>query len=451
MRIVHSLSFRLALIYAGLFCLSVAVLLGLYYWISVHAPLNAVKTQVRAESEAAARTYILDGPAALRRGLEARASRTDARMAFHAFVSGDGRVVTANLPGWPRYVGNEWRRFEADIYRDGDESDHEALVMDRRFEDGARLLIGRDIEDIDDLEERLIEAAYWILLGTVLLGVLGGVLMSRAIGKRVEAINVAARTVIAGDLSGRVVTRGSGDDFDRLGETFNLMLARIEELVESVRRVSDSVAHELRTPLARLLVGLEALAGEKEEDRRSRLQREATDEARRLRRIFDALLRIARIESGRHSTDIRPVDLAELVADAAEFHQPDADAKGIRLDVRSAADLTVMGDADLLFQAASNLIDNALKYTPAGGEVAVSVERRGPEIILSVSDSGIGISAEDRERVTERFYRGEAARRFPGEGLGLSVVAAVAAQHRAGLQIGERRPGTCVQLIFPVQ
>lgn len=451
MRILQSLSFRLALIYVALFGLSVAALLAFYFWISVRAPLEAVQTRVQGEADAYARVYILDGADALVRGLEARAVRLDDRMPFHAFLDPEGRVLSSNLPSWPAYAGRRWLWIEADIYADGDETDHEAIVLDRRFDDGARLLIGRDVEDIDDLREQLVAAAWWMLAGTMLLGVVGGALMSRAIGRRIETINRAARTVIAGDLSGRVVTRGSGDDFDRLGETLNLMLARIEELVESVRRVSDSVAHELRTPLMRMLVGLEELAEEKDEDRRRQLAEEAIEEARRLHRLFDALLRIARIESGRHRARTEPVALDRLVADAVEFHQPEADARGRRLHLGTVDAGTVSGDPDLLFQAVSNLIDNAVKYTPSGGEIIVSVEGEGQQIRLSVCDDGIGIPAAERSRVTQRFFRGEGTSGIPGAGLGLSLTSAVAALHQARLEFPDRDRGTRADMIFPRQ
>lgn len=450
MRILHSLSFRLALTYVALLCLSLVTLLGVYYWVSAYAPMEEVKAEVAAESADMAQIYRTQGIAALMQALDVRAARLDVRKPFHVLIDSKGHVRTANLPSWPVYKESAWLRIEADIYRDGDESDHEALVWDQAFDDGARLMLGKDIEDIDEVEEQLRAAATWILPSALILGILGGALMSRTISNRLEAINSAARTVIAGDLSGRVLLRGSGDDFDRLGETLNVMLSRIEELLEAIRRVSDSVAHELRTPLARLLVSLEEMA-EPGADQREALLKEATGEARRLQRVFDALLRIARIESGRHEDQPQPVALAQLVEDAVEFYQPDAESKAITL--RAAADeapITLQGDPHLLFQALVNLIDNALKYTPRDGEVLVGVARQGADAVLYVSDTGIGIADGDRERLTERFYRADAAYGVPGEGLGLSLVAAVVARHGGSLQFLGQERGTRVELRFPI-
>lgn len=448
MRLVHSLSFRLAMLYVGLFCGSMAALLGLYYWLNVHAPLEAAKQQVDADARAMAQIYILDGGTVLAPRLEARTAALSHRKAFHAFIDRDGRVVTSNLPSWPKAVTPGWLRFEADLYHDGEENDHEALVLDRKFGDGARLLIGRDIEDIDDSEEQIRSTAAWMIGGTLLLGLFGGVLMSGAIHKRIDAVNSAARQVISGDLSRRIELRGTGDDFDRLGETLNLMLARIEALVEAVRRVSDNVAHELRTPLQRLLSDLEELQSVEDPQRQRLLCAQAIDAAHGLHRIFDMLLRIARIESGGRASEERSVDLGTLAEDAADSYRFDAEDKGIRLKTEIDPGLTVTGDPDMIFQALSNLIENALKYVPEGSEVVVRAVERDGHKILSVRDNGPGVPADDLGRLTERFYRAHATSTAQGSGLGLSLVAAVASRHGAPLHLRDAGPGLVVEMIF---
>lgn len=443
-----SLSFRLALAYVGLFAGSVALLAGLTYWVSIRMPLTAAEDQVRREAAALADIYILDGRAALATRLEARARTPDASKAFHAFVAPDGSIVTANLPSWPMRPAAGWLRIEADIYADGDEDDHEALTLDRRFDDGARLLVGRDIEQIDENEEILRAIAAWVIGSTLALGLIGGALMSRVIGRRIEAITDAARHVMDGNLSGRVPTRGSGDDFDRLGEVLNRMLGRIEGLLESVRRVSDNVAHELRTPLTRLRATLEELSRASDDSRPSLLA-EAVAEADRLETVFDAVLRIARIESGRHGAQMNPVDLSAVVRDAAELYAPAAEGKGQTFETAVAPGLTVWGDRDLLFQAVCNLIDNAVKYAPANGAVSIAAQREEGDISIVVSDNGPGIAEPDRNRVTERFYRVDTTAAAAGAGLGLSLVSAVVDQHRSSLQFDDARPGLVVKWSLP--
>lgn len=346
-------------------------------------------------------------------------------------------------------MSSGWVEIEADIYHDGDETDHHAFTRDRKFRDGARLLVARDAEQVGDLRERLGESAAWIICGTLVLGIIGGIFMSLAIRKRIEAVNQAARQVMAGDLSGRVPVRGTGDDFDRLGQTLNLMLGRIEELFEAVRRVSDSVAHELRTPLTRLLVKLQrAYVADEDPDKRREYAAAAITEAQRLHRTFDALLRIARIESGRYEPHMRQVNVSDLLADVVEFYAPDAEQKKILLEMSIDHGLQVFGDPDLLFQAFSNLIDNALKYTAAEGKVIVSASLENSNLKISVCDNGLGVAKDDLNRVTERFYRGTASAGHEGEGLGLSLVAAVAARHQASLRFLNDEPGLCVVMIF---
>jgi signal transduction histidine kinase len=218
-----------------------------------------VEERVRAEVSDLVGLHQAEGLAGITTRLEARARAGGSRLPYHALIGPDGTVLTANLPSWPNARDATWLRLEADLYEEGDEVDHEALAMDIGLADGSRLLVGRDIEDIDELEEKLLTAVVGVVGSALLLGLIGGLLMSMAIGTRIAAVTGAARRVMDGDLSGRVPVRGSGDDFDRLNATLNDMLARIGQLFDSVRRVSDSVAHELRTPLSRLRARLESL------------------------------------------------------------------------------------------------------------------------------------------------------------------------------------------------
>lgn len=450
MRLLQSLSFRLALTYVGLFCTSVALLLGINYWISVIDPLNSVKAQVNRETRAMGQIYILDGKEALKGALESRAALSSPHKAFHTFLDEKGEVVTSNLPSWPKRGSSGWVEIEADIYHDGDETDHHAISRDRTFRDGARLIVGRDAEDIADRREALQESAAWILGGTIVLGIVGGIFMSLAIRARIDGVNQAALKIMEGDLSGRIPVRGSGDDFDRLCETLNRMLARIEELFEAIHRVSDSVAHELRTPLTRLLMQLQradAMIGDPAKQRE--LSQAAIAEAQRLQRIFDALLRIARIESGRHEPHMRPIDLSTLLEDVADFYAPDAEQQGIDFNLAIEGGLAVAGDPDLLFQAFSNLIDNAMKYTPSGGAVRLSAGRRDGVLLISVCDTGPGLASDDLDHITERFYRGATSENHEGLGLGLSLVAAIAARHNASLHFVASEPGLCVEMTLP--
>ena len=447
-RLLRSLTFRLALIYLALFAVSVALLLAATYWLSVARPTDDVRAAITREADALADTYIVDGEAALTRALERRATTISERKAFHAFVRRDGTAV-ANLPSWPAARSVGWRRFEADLYVDGDEEDHEALVREQAFRDGARLFVGRDIEDIDEREELIEQLVLWGTAAVLVLGLAGGLLMSLAVGRRIEAVNATARRVIAGDLSGRVPTRGSGDDFDRLGDTLNVMLARIEALVEAVSRVSDSIAHELRTPLARLQADLDGMADAGDRGEQRRLLAAATAEAARLQATFDALLRIARLESGRHVLARQPVDAGRLLRDAAELYAPAAEEAGQNLVETLETDLVVAGDPNLLFQAVANLLDNAVKHAPAGSRIVLAGRRDGGDVVIEVADDGPGIADAERSRVVERFYRAPGSEGRAGLGLGLSLVAAVAGAHGTALDLADNRPGLVARIRLP--
>jgi signal transduction histidine kinase len=455
-RLLRSLSFRLALTYAVLFSLSVAVLFGAGYWWRVTRPMAEVRARVGTEAGEIGAIYRKSGMAAAQDALDRRAHRSAARAAFHVLVAPDGEIVSANLPSWPPKPGRDLTVIEADRFVDGFEIDHSAIVRDRTMPDGGRLIVGRDVQDILDDEDLLRTGAIWLLCGTLALGLIGGWLMSRAIGKRIDMVASTALQVMEGDLSGRVQVRGTNDDFDRLGVTLNLMLSRIESLFEAVRRVSDNVAHELRTPLARLAGKLEVLEHDLGEDPdcnfgARRAVSEAIVEANRLRQIFAALIRISRLEGGRAAAQIQRTDVVQLLEDVVEFYQPEAERRGIDLLLDARRPLVADLDLDLVFQAMSNLLDNALKHVPDGSRVDVRAGRQGGDLLLAVSDDGPGLAPADLARVTEPFYRAESSAGVPGEGLGLSMVAAIAQVHGARIVFADNRPGLSVTLEFPGQ
>lgn len=444
---LRSLTLRLTLVYMALYCGSIGLMLGVTYVAGVWRPLRAVEATIRADSHRLAQIYAGQGRDALIRALERRAEAAHGRLAYHVLVAPNGAVVAANLIDWPRAQGPEWRRYEFGSYATGAEEEHEAVVRDLALGGGYRLLVGLDTEDLDEREDLILEALSWGTGMALALGLLGGLVMTYAVSQRLESINRAARAVIAGDLTGRVALRGSGDDFDQLAATLNEMLARIEGLVASISRVSDSIAHELRTPLTRLRADLEELvdADDGPEPIRDRAAA-ALQEAARLQMMFESLLRIARLQSGPQQ-DLRQVDLSALLEDAVELHRPAAEERRQTMTCDAPEGLTLMGDRDLLFQMFSNLLDNAVKFAPVGGVVRIAARRAGREIEATVTDNGPGVPAEERQKVFERFYRSHGAG-VEGFGLGLSLVAAAAARHGARLDLEDAGPGLRVRVRF---
>ncbi|MGA0608125.1 HAMP domain-containing sensor histidine kinase [Phenylobacterium sp. VNQ135] len=443
---LRSLTLRLTLVYMALFYASIGLMLGASYLGGVWRPLQEVERQLTVESDRLVAIHRAQGRDALIRALERRAAQPRGRLPYHVLIAPDGAVVAANLLDWPRIRGPEWVRYEFGTYATGAEEEHEAVVRDLALPGGWRLLVGRDTEDLDEREDLITEALSWGLGMTLALGVIGGLVMTYSVAQRLESINRAARAVIAGDLSGRVALRGSGDDFDQLAATLNEMLARIEQLVASISRVSDSIAHELRTPLTRLRAELEDLAAAEDPAETQALTAAALDEAARLQSMFEALLRIARLQSGPQVARSR-VDLSALLADAAELHRPAAEDRRQTLTEAVEPTLAVAGDRDLIFQMVSNLLDNAIKFAPEGGRVSVEGRMTTGGVAVVVADDGPGVPPEAREQVFERFWRADG--QAPGFGLGLSLVAAAAEAHGATITLADNGPGLRVTVRFP--
>lgn len=443
----RSLTLRLTLVYMVLFCASVGIMLAVTYVGGVWRPLRQVEASVTRESDALAAIYRAQGRNALIRALARRADQAQGRQPYHVLTAPGGAVVVSNLVDWPRVPGAEWLRYEFGTYATGIEEEHEAVMRDMALPGGYRLLVGLDTEDLDEREDAIFEALSWGAGMSLVLGLLGGLVMTFAVSQRLDRINRAARAVIAGDLSGRVALHGSGDDFDQLSATLNEMLERIEGLVASISRVSDNIAHELRTPLTRLRAELEDLAqADGDAEQVSARTAAALDEAVRLQSMFETLLRIARLQSGPQAPHGQ-VRLTALLEDALELHQPAAEDRGQILSATIAPDLAVAGDRDLIFQMVSNLLDNAIKFAPQGGHVRLEAQWRAGAVEVTVTDDGPGVPAAERARVFERFYRSDASG-APGFGLGLSLVAAAAEQHGAEVRLEDAAPGLRVVVRF---
>jgi signal transduction histidine kinase len=274
--------------------------------------------------------------------------------------------------------------------------------------------------------------------------------MSRNLLRRLDSINSTSREIMAGDLSRRLPLSRAGDEFDTLARNLNRMLDRIERLMKGMREVTDSVAHDLRSPLNRLRNRLEGILRRlSPEDAEGTEIDAAILEADKLMATFDSLLLIAEAEAGAARNSMGQVDLSALAHDVWELYAPVAEESGIELDMaRLNGPVPVRGNGNLLSQALANLVDNAIKYTPTGGRIQITAERNGEGAVLSVADNGPGIPEEDRPRVIERFVRLEASRHSPGTGLGLSLVAAVARLHEAQLELSDNHPGLKASVIF---
>lgn len=321
------------------------------------------------------------------------------------------------------------------------------LAYVEQLPDGAVVAIGDDLRRVRRADDAVLRAFALSIAVTILLGGAGGIWLSRMFLHRVDAMTRAAEAIIDGDLNQRIPLRGTADDLDRLAETLNRMLDRIDKLLTSVREASNNIAHDLRTPLSRLRQHLEDARGRSQSatDHEHALA-SAKAEVDALLGTFAALLRIAEVEAGAQRAAFCRVDLSSVVETVAEAFTLPAEDEGHRLIAKVAPGITVHGDRELLTQMLVNLVENALRHTPPGTEVQVSLHRQGRQAVLTVADDGPGIPEAEHAQVLRRFHRLDRSRTTPGSGLGLSLVAAVAELHGAILHLEDARPGLQVSV-----
>ncbi len=350
--------------------------------------------------------------------------------------------TASETDGWIRFELNIQRGFRATI----PEWDDDVIARVVPLSGKHKLVFGRMGGNIDSARQVMASALTWGVAIMAGLAILCSVLMAGSVAGRLEQINRISQDIRHGDLSRRMPQRGN-DEFDRLAGNLNDMLDQIQALMEGVRTVSDAIAHDLRTPLTRLRGRLERLRDTEATELGASIDL-SIEEADRLLGTFNALLRIAQIEAGSRRADFQTVDLETLVNDVVDLYEPLAAERNQELTLELEP-LKTRGDRDLLFQAMSNVIDNAVKYAPEGAPIVVELRDSPEGPTLVVADSGPGVPAEERQRVFERFYRLEAHRSSPGNGLGLSLVAAVAKLHQTNLTLEDNEPGLRVVWNLP--
>ena len=436
----RSAGLRLAMVYALLFALSALALVLFLWWATAGLLDRQVEAAIRADAQGLFEQWQGGGLAALQTTIEDRLAENVDDDAIYLLTDREMHPLAGNLTGWPATVTAAELPYELMVSRAG----ISGLARVQRFDlpDGSRLLIGRDVETRTPLRGLLTSALLWSLVLLAMLGSVGGLVMQRLFRRMIASVSVTAGAIAQGDLGRRVRLSGRGDEFDGLAETINEMLDRIARLMDGVREVSNSIAHDLRTPIARARARLEDAAEHAEgaTELRAAVGRAVSD-LDSVAAVFDALLRIAEIEAGSRRSAFANFDLGPLLADLAELYAPSAEEREQTLVLHAPPMLPVHGDRDLLGQALVNLLDNALKFSPPGGIVRLEAEATEGTIIIVVQDQGPGIPEADRARATERFFRGEAARQTPGSGLGLALVEAVAHLHGGTLSLQDAAPG----------
>jgi signal transduction histidine kinase len=432
------------------------VTLGYVAWNARRALDSQIVSTIEAEINGLSEQYRAAGLRRLVNIVERRSREPGASL--YLVTTPAGERIAGNVGALPPGTLDEPGQRETAYGRsdDAEATPHQAIVRLFVLPGGFRLLVGRDVEERSRLRAVIARAFGSSLALIVVLGFAGGWFVARRVLKRVDDMTATTQSIMAGDLSERLRVAGTGDELDRLAENLNAMLDRIGELMTGMREVSDNIAHDLKTPLTRLRNRAdEALRGNGSPDELRKALEGVIEESDNLIRVFNALLMIARLESGSARDIMADFDAAEVARGVGELYDAAAEEAGCPLQVSIEPNLPVHGNRELVGQALANLLDNALKYSTQeqGGPAPVTVTagRAGDRVVISVSDRGPGIPEEERGRVLERFVRLEGARTRPGFGLGLSLAAAVARLHGGALTLEDNAPGLRVTLSLPLR
>jgi signal transduction histidine kinase len=464
--IMRTTAARLSALYLLLFALCAVLLV--FYMTSLSSRMLTAQTQetINDEVMGLARAYQRGGLPTLVRVVEQRSRQPGANL--YLLADANGQILSGNVrslePGVLAVEGWTNRPFYYERYGEGEadrqrpatqaETGHNAIAVVLRLPNQMIMLVGRDLGEPERFRAVVSRA---LMLAVGMMG-LGGLLIwffvGRAALKRIDSVSEASRRILGGDLTGRLPVTGAGDEFDRLSENLNTMLARIATLNEGLKQVSDNIAHDLKTPLTRLRNRAEATLAGKQKIADYRAALESTiAESDHLIKTFNAILMISRLEAGYSAEHMARVDLAVAVRDVVELYEPVAEEAGVRLEADVVDAFVVDGNRELIGQALSNIVDNAIKYSEGAVTnpiVRVTLSRGHGRVLLTVTDNGPGIpDAADRERATERFVRLERSRSQPGSGLGLSLAKAVMKFHNGELELRPADPGLSVVMDFP--
>lgn len=454
---------RLSAVYLLLFATCAAFLVFYVSSMSENLLQQQMREAVAQETEQIERVFDNNGMNGLLRTLERRSRQPGANL--YVIASPTGEVLAGNVaslqPGVLDTEGWTETPFRYQRYQEEARGNNRPMAYAQVsvLSNGLRVLVGRDLGEPENFRY-LVRQALMVALGVMGVGALAiWYLIGRNALKRMDRMSGASQRIMAGDLSQRLPTSGSGDEFDRLSESLNTMLGRIEKLNEGLKQVSDNIAHDLKTPLTRLRNKAEAaLAGGEKADHRTALE-EMITESDQLIRTFNALLMISRVEAGQAPAEMSAIDISGIAHDSAELYEPVAEDCGLKLTTDVADGIEIKGNRELVGQALGNLIDNAVKYAEGSGgepEIRISLARREGDVVLSVSDSGPGVPENKRDDVVKRFVRLDDSRSKPGTGLGLSLAVAVMEMHHGRLELDSTHPerennrGLTVRMVFPV-
>jgi signal transduction histidine kinase len=429
---------RIAVLFLALFSCTVVAAFVLTYTLVRQEIVDHLRTNIVAGADALAARLVREPPDVV--------LPSSSRQRVAALFNPDGSLVYGE-PGLSSFIG--WREIPADNVGLQEEPQFrsETVLAYGRSVGERTLVVGEGMDIVEDSREAVTSALLWSLAFVVLAGTAGAAVIAWRIDRRLGRTELALTAYASGEMSRRLPLTGSGDELDRVSSSVNVVLDRLSALMETTRQITIDAAHDLKTPMTRLLHRLDEAEGNSVAEARAVL-RSAAGDAKQIITTFDALLRIAEIEAGARRARFDLVDLSDVVETVADAYGPEAEHAGQRLETKIGPSLYVTGDRELLTQAFADLVENAIRHAGKAATICLMAMSHAATVEAMVSDTGPGVPATDRERVLKRFVRLEASRSTPGTGLGLTLVKAIADLHNARLELSDNDPGLRVTLAF---
>lgn len=448
----RSIAFKYTATFASVFAVQAVLFAVAIYWLSQSFLQQEIDNTIEADANGLVEYYESGGLELLTELLKTRLKRLSRDDVVYLLTDREYEPIMGNIPTWPAGMPKDGRWHELDRGA-GYSYERDLRLLHLVLADGHHLIVARDTLVQDELEGRTLLILLIVLGVTLTTCALAGLYLHVNVRSRLRLISETCGEIAEGNLSHRIQLTGMRDEIDAMAQTLNETLDRNEMLMQGVRQVTNSIAHDLKTPLTRLRGRLETLTLAEQDTKKREEIGLGVAELDRLLSTFNALLRISRVEAGDSLSEFVEIDLAALIRDAVDFYEPIAEDRGQKLHLQNAESpregLRLTGDRDLMFQSVANLIDNAIKYGACGQTVTVELRGDDEQVEILVRDQGEGIPEAERDRVFERFYRVEHSRTHPGNGLGLSLVAAVAKLHRGRVHL-ENDSGLRVRLTFPL-
>ena len=452
-RIVNTFTFRLALVYVGVFSLSVIFLFGFIYTFAMNYTQAQINESITMQYSYLLNAYRESGSAGVEERIKQLIAEDDEGKEIYLLLNKENEKLSGNLNEWPTEAQKEgkfekdgqWIKFHIESARNIP-TGIEVKALTIPLSKWRMLLVGQSTQGSEKIQQTIIKTFWASLIITLIMAFAGALIMTRSVMGRINIINRSAHTIMHGELSARIPFTKGGDEFDELSSNLNQMLDKIEILLQSISLFANNIAHDLRSPLSRIISRLDAGLRKIDADNPARalLEKNISD-MQGLVGTFNSILKISELEAGTEFRQFSEVDVQAIMADLVEFYEPIATDKSLTLINHINAPFFMKGEKNLLTQAFANLIDNAIKFTPKGGRVDVAIEQQHDFADIIIADNGAGIPEDYHDKVFEKFFRIEASRHTQGNGLGLSLVAAIARIHGALVVLEDNKPGLCVR------